>query len=275
MRPFLFFTDRTASAVLNASICSNLAEKKYSRSASGETKYFTTYAQVVNFLLKKYATDEAFVKTKTEMMNIAKPSGMLPFQYAKDLLTKTFRCINVYERIALNEIFIKGFDASPRQRMREYREGKKEASLQDNAFHATTLLKLQGHDRRSNWTNQFTKEPQTKCEKLYSFYKSGVSVVQSGATSSPSPFTKRTWDTALAALDTTAQLTPSNTISLLIASLDALLATDSAVYSRVCLSRNHKSSHCNFGPEDKRRVFRPFRCSDFKELPTRKDCAID
>lgn len=95
-------------------------------------------------------------------MYIAKPSGMTPSQYAKDLLTKSFRCKNLYEGNALNEILIKGFDASIRHSMRKYKEGKKEASLHDIAFHATTLLELQGHDWRSNCASQFTKKAADK-----------------------------------------------------------------------------------------------------------------
>lgn len=50
--------------------------------------------------------------------------------------------------------------------MRGYREGRKEASLHDIAFNATSLLALQGHDRRSMWTDKCTKEDAEKREKL-------------------------------------------------------------------------------------------------------------
>lgn len=54
---FYFFLNKTASAVRNACLSSNNTGTKYSRLAYGNTRYFTTYPKVDNFLVKKYATN--------------------------------------------------------------------------------------------------------------------------------------------------------------------------------------------------------------------------
>lgn len=69
------------------------------------------------------------MKTESKITRFAQPSGMMPSQYAQDLVTKTLRCGDVYEKYPLNEIFIKGLHALIRLRMREFWGGKKEAKL--------------------------------------------------------------------------------------------------------------------------------------------------
>lgn len=77
------------------------------------------------------------------------------------------------------------------------------------------------------------------------------------------------------ALDRTTQSTPSDVISPLIASLNALSTMHNATYCRVCLSKSHKTSQCIYIPEDKRKIFMRFLNSNFKQLPTRADPAND
>lgn len=91
---------------------------------------------------------------------------MSPFQYAEVLVTTSLGCEDVYEECVLNKIFIEGLDDSILHSMHEYRGGKKKANLQDPALHATSHLRLQGHDVACKKTNTSATKLQTKCGKL-------------------------------------------------------------------------------------------------------------
>lgn len=60
---FHLFLNNTASVVLNTRLSAACTDAKSSRPTSSKSRYFTTYAQVIYFLLKKYATDEAISET--------------------------------------------------------------------------------------------------------------------------------------------------------------------------------------------------------------------
>lgn len=80
---------KTVSAVLSARLSADNINKKHDRLASGETKNFTAYRQVINFLLKKYATDEVIAETEFDILHLAQSSHMTLSQYAEELITKT------------------------------------------------------------------------------------------------------------------------------------------------------------------------------------------
>lgn len=60
--------NKTFPAMLGALASAERTNKKNSRSASGETKNFATYAQVAKFFLKTYVTDEVIAQTVFEIM---------------------------------------------------------------------------------------------------------------------------------------------------------------------------------------------------------------
>lgn len=66
-------TNKTASAVLKARLGFERANKKQSRAARGRTEYFTAYQQVVDFFLKKCATNKAITETESKIARLAQP----------------------------------------------------------------------------------------------------------------------------------------------------------------------------------------------------------
>lgn len=68
---FHIFLNKATSAVLSARLSTERIYKKQSQSASGNTKYLATYPQIVNFLLKEYAIDEAIVESESEITRMA------------------------------------------------------------------------------------------------------------------------------------------------------------------------------------------------------------
>lgn len=128
----------TVFAVLSARLNDQSADKENSRSASGNTRYFNTYMQVVTSSLKKFASSEVIAETESEITRFAQLSGMTTSWHAKELVTKTLRCRDMYKTYALNKIVIEGLDATIRHSMREFWRGKNEANLHKLAFHATS-----------------------------------------------------------------------------------------------------------------------------------------
>lgn len=89
------YVNKAASAVLNARLSVDGTGKKYSRSATGKTRYFTTYLQVANLSLKTYATDELIAKIDSDNTRFQQPSHIVPSQFAEKLVTKTILCGDV------------------------------------------------------------------------------------------------------------------------------------------------------------------------------------
>lgn len=108
---FYFFMNKTASAALDARLTTKRADKKHCRAAGGKARYFNTYPQAVNFLLRKYATNEAIAGIESKITRFVQPSGMSLSQCAKELVPNTLRCDDVYDEHGCSKIFIKSLDA--------------------------------------------------------------------------------------------------------------------------------------------------------------------
>lgn len=156
--------------------------------------------------------------------------------------------------------------------MREYYWNNNDANLDQPAFHATSSLRLQGHDMTSRQTNATELKPQNQRRKPLSPYKSGVSPVKIGSSPSPSAFMINTSRTLVCAMSHAAsQLSPksSDELSLLVVRLNALLTMTNVAFCRVCMSRNHKTSQCSFIQKIKRDAFTSFCNANIQQLSTR------
>lgn len=267
IRLFHFFIIKTASAVLHAWIIAERLDKMYSCSASRKTRSFNIYPQLLNFLLKKYVTDQGIAETESDIPRFAKPSNMKPFQNAEELVTKTVCCGDVFGEHALNKILTGGLDVSIYDSMREYWKNKQNAKLHDLVFQATSLLQLQGHDVASKRTNTTESKHQKQRGKLWSSFKSGINTMKSKSTSSPSASTKNTLSTpVLTSGHPTTQSSPASleALSSLVASLDDLSTMENSAHYRVFLPKNHKTSQCAFVLETKRNAFTSFHDANFK-----------
>lgn len=87
---FHLFINKTASAVRNARQSADSTCREHRQSAGSINRYIITYLQLVNFLLKKYATDEAIVETKSDITRCTQPSETTRLQYSKKLVIKHF-----------------------------------------------------------------------------------------------------------------------------------------------------------------------------------------
>lgn len=89
--------NETASAVLKGLIIADDTGKKYTRSDSGKTRYFTSLPQVVNFLLKTFATNIVIAEFESNITHFVSPSKMTPSQFTAELVTKALQHGDVYE----------------------------------------------------------------------------------------------------------------------------------------------------------------------------------
>lgn len=69
-------------------------------------KLFRPYPEVVNYYLKKNATDQAIAKREAAVLRYMQPSIMTLQQYADDLVAKSCRVADVYHEGTLNNIHI-------------------------------------------------------------------------------------------------------------------------------------------------------------------------
>lgn len=84
---FLVFMNKSASAMVNARLSADGTDKEHSRWTSGKKRCFTTYSEVVNFLLMKYAADEVIAETEFNITRFVQSSNMTPSQYAEKPMT--------------------------------------------------------------------------------------------------------------------------------------------------------------------------------------------
>lgn len=70
--------------------------------------------QVLNFLLKNFATGEIITETEFAITRFALQADMNLSKYTEKLVRKILCCGDVYTEYALNEIFIEGSDLSIR-----------------------------------------------------------------------------------------------------------------------------------------------------------------
>lgn len=72
---FCIFTNKATTAVLKSCPRTEQTNKKHIQLASGETKCFNTYSQLVNFLSKTYATEVSFRKQNSKSSALRNVQG--------------------------------------------------------------------------------------------------------------------------------------------------------------------------------------------------------
>ena len=68
-----------------------------------------TYAEVINFLLRTYATDEVISEAVGDVTSFRQSSNMTEEVYSTQLLDKTLRCGTVFSDMPLKSLFVEGF----------------------------------------------------------------------------------------------------------------------------------------------------------------------
>lgn len=84
---FSFFVKNSASTALSARLASK-HQAQYRLLSVGMTTTMATYPQVVNYVLRTYATDENVAKMGEDITIFAQPPNETPSQYDEKLVAK-------------------------------------------------------------------------------------------------------------------------------------------------------------------------------------------
>lgn len=104
---------------------------------------FTTYCQVVKYLLANYPTDDFMAETEVDMANFKQPEGMFSVPYSQVLLEKALHCGHLYDELRLKEVFVEGLHDSIRFLIRPYWSAHKDVNLENLAPYETSQPRLQ------------------------------------------------------------------------------------------------------------------------------------
>lgn len=155
-----FVADHVAASLNSRMVRSDdtsIAVATVHATAASQAPRLTSYPEVVNHLLKRYANDQGIAETDAAISRYSQPAIMTPLQYREDLFAKAIRVGDVYGDAVLNDIFIEGIDASIRQSLRKYWATHPHADLTDLAFVDQSLLAIQ------EGSNKLEKTPSGKC----------------------------------------------------------------------------------------------------------------
>lgn len=104
----------------------------------------TTYCEVVSYLLRTYATNEAISAAHSELISFRQTVKMTEKQYADLLLSKAGRCGRVYPRRVVRGYFVEGVLEDVRPAVRDYLAAHPAAQIYELVNHATTMGRVAG-----------------------------------------------------------------------------------------------------------------------------------
>lgn len=122
---------------------------------------------MLNYLSKKYATDQVITKYDTAIQCNVQPSSIKPHLDLDDLFDNYCMVANVYDEGTLNEVLVEGVDPSFRHTLRNCCATNSHADRRDIAFRAELLLFIQmgsekiptSHYLSTNPAKPYTRKP--------------------------------------------------------------------------------------------------------------------
>lgn len=85
--------------------------KKYSRLAFGKARDFTIYQHVVYFFLENYETDQIIADKESKLYALRAAVKQDAVRVCCKVGVDILSCGDVYEKCALNKVFIEGLEA--------------------------------------------------------------------------------------------------------------------------------------------------------------------
>lgn len=98
---------------------------------------------MVYYLLKKFTSNQPFVKYDAAILRYMQRANMTAQQYAYDRMAKSCRVADVYEKSALNGVLIEEVGESIHYSLQNYRGTNSQANLLDIAFQNESPLSIQ------------------------------------------------------------------------------------------------------------------------------------
>lgn len=97
------------------------------------------YAKVVNYLLKKYTTDQAIAENDAAILNDIKLSKKTPQLHSDDVIAKSCNVSGEYNEGTGNDIIVEAFDAAVRDRLCTYLATNTHADVMDISLRRNPL----------------------------------------------------------------------------------------------------------------------------------------
>lgn len=92
-------------------------------------KIIRFYRELINYFLKRYATDQEIAKYDGASLLYMQQASMIPQRYTNDLVVKSCKVTDVYDKGTLKDIFIENFVACIHHILRRSREQNPRAGL--------------------------------------------------------------------------------------------------------------------------------------------------
>lgn len=96
----------------------------------------------MNSLKKKYAREKALAENDAAIVRYVEPPNLTRQQNADISSVNSCKLADIYSESTLNDVFIKGFDASIRDSLHNYWATNSQVELMDIAFQAKLLLSI-------------------------------------------------------------------------------------------------------------------------------------
>lgn len=83
-------------------------------------KRLRSYLKVVNYFLKKLVKDQAITEFNAAILRYMQQANMTPQRYTEDLVAKSCKVADVYNKGTLNDVFLEEVDSSFRRNLSHY-----------------------------------------------------------------------------------------------------------------------------------------------------------
>lgn len=203
-----------------------------------------SYSSIVNFLLKRYATDDNIAKLDSDIRSLRQGSST-PTEFAQKLWTKSLVFGSEYDGKALKEMFVEGIQASIRKTLRHWWAEHQDTSLEDITQQAessidlqepfTTLERNSGYKPRVEKRKVYeTRNQQARVLTVENAPRLEVVLNENDATSS-----SRATDLVRMSMSELIAAVESGEFD-----IDDTTSMDSVPYCRVCMNGSHRTSQC-------------------------------
>lgn len=123
---------------------------------SNPAKLLQSYADVVDYLLKTFATDQTITEFDAAIFRYMRSAIMTPQRYADDFVSKQCKVGNVYDEWTLIEVYIKRAGLPICHSLRRYYPQNPNVDLTVIAFQTKSILSIRKSSGIKSKTNQNT-----------------------------------------------------------------------------------------------------------------------
>lgn len=138
------FDKRTIANALNVRMCTDNRTVAVTATVGYNKirprKLLQSYAEVVDYLLKQYASEAAIVLYDATKLRYMHPASTTPQQFADKLIAESCKVTDVYDESGLKDVYIEGVEVPICYSLLDYWASHPLAGSTCFAFHMDTML---------------------------------------------------------------------------------------------------------------------------------------